>query len=82
MLSERRERGFSITAARPKTTIAEWILRVQAEYCEMPGLRLTDVQAQRLWGLDKGTCALVLATLVERQFLRRTPDGTYLRLSD
>jgi hypothetical protein len=48
----------------------------------MPGLKLTEVQAQRLWGLDDRTCALVLTALVERRFLRRTPAGTYLRMSD
>src|SRR5262245_25358211 len=26
--------------------------RVQGEYLEMPGLRLTEAQARRLWGLD------------------------------
>jgi hypothetical protein len=30
--------------------------RVQGEYIEMPGLRLTIAQAQRLWGLDRAVC--------------------------
>lgn len=65
-----------------RTAIAELIVRVQGEYREMPGLTLTEIQAQRLWGLDDRTCALVLSALVEQQFLRRTSAGTYLRLSD
>ena len=69
-------------ATRLETAIAELIVRVQAEYPEMPGLTLTESQAQRLWGLDGGTCALVLTALVERQFLRRTPTGAYLRISN
>ena len=52
--------------------------RAEGEYREMPGLSLTVPQAARLWGLDSGTCAVVLTTLLERQVLRRTAIGTYL----
>jgi hypothetical protein len=62
--------------------IGELLLRVQAEYNEMPGLKLTDVQARRLWGLDDHTCGLVLTSLVQRQFLKRTPAGIYVRMTD
>ena len=58
------------------------IRRVQSEYFEMPGLILTEAQAQRLWALDDRTCRVVLATLVERSFLRRTAAGAYVRASD
>ncbi len=81
MLTDARERHFT-TPALLNTTIAELIVRVQGEYHEMPGLKLTKVQAQRLWGLDDRTCALVLTTLVEHQFLRRTAAGTYVRMAD
>src|SRR6476659_613779 len=53
--------------------------RVEAEYREMPGLSLTVPQAARLWGLDSRTCDIVLTTLLDRQVLRRTAIGTYLR---
>ena len=33
----------------------------------MPGLSLTVSQAERLWGLDNGTCTFALTTLVERR---------------
>jgi hypothetical protein len=49
---------------------------------EMPGLRLTGAQAQRLWGLDEQTCAHLLAFLVELKFLHRTGDGRFVRLTD
>ena len=52
--------------------------RVQGEYTEMPGLRLTTAQAQRLWGLDSTTCGFVLMTLMQRGVLKRTPAGTYI----
>ena len=52
---------------------------MEAEYREMPGLILTPEQAQRLLGLDDGTCAVALATLTRRRFLKQTSSGTYLR---
>jgi predicted transcriptional regulator of viral defense system len=55
------------------------LVRVQSEYLEMPGLKLTEAQARRLWGLDANSCRAVLATLIERGFLRRSADGSYVR---
>jgi hypothetical protein len=56
--------------------------RIRGEYLEMPGLRLTFPQAQRLWGLDATTCASLLMSLVEQDFLCYGSDGTYSRTSD
>jgi hypothetical protein len=56
--------------------------RIRGEYAEMPGLRVTLPQAQRLWGLDAALCRLALDALVQNGFLRRTESGQYLRLSD
>lgn len=56
--------------------------RIRGEYLEMPGLRLTRQQAQRLWGLDDATSAHILHVLVERKFLICAPDGKYVRLTD
>ncbi|HJR60437.1 MAG TPA: hypothetical protein VJ813_13580 [Vicinamibacterales bacterium] len=53
--------------------------RVRAEYGEMPGLSVTMPQAQRLWGIDRPTCALVFKTLVNQGVLRRTVQGRYVR---
>jgi hypothetical protein len=53
--------------------------RVQGEYIEMPGLRLTTAQAQRLWGLDQAACDALLTTLVDAKFLFRTRDGAFMR---
>ena len=55
------------------------IQRVRGEYLEMPGLSLTEPQAQRLWQLDPEACRLLFAALVESGFLRRTPRGGYIR---
>jgi len=56
--------------------------RVQGEYTEMPGLRLTREQAQRLWAVDGGTCQTLLDVLVQRGFLVRDRDARYRKASD
>jgi DNA-binding IclR family transcriptional regulator len=57
----------------------EVLTRIRGEYQEMPGLKLTRPQACRLWGLDAPSCDRLLATLVRAGYLRRTPDGSYVR---
>lgn len=59
--------------------IDEVLRRVKGEYMEMPGLRLTPAQAQRLWALDKPSCDAVLGALVDLKFLSRTRDGAFVR---
>jgi len=58
------------------------IVRIQSEYLEMPGLRLTAEQGRRLWGLDPDRCDEVLNTLVKRRFLSIGQDGKYARPSE
>jgi hypothetical protein len=58
------------------------IERMRAEYLEMPGLRLTLAQAQRLWGVERSECKAILDALVDARFLCRKPDGVYARVSD
>jgi hypothetical protein len=54
--------------------------RVRGEFLEMPGLRLTEPQARRLWGLDAASCGALLSTLVDTNFLFRTRDGAFMRV--
>jgi hypothetical protein len=54
--------------------------RIQGEFLEMPGLRLTPTQACRLWGLDSESCVRLLTHLVDAKFLTRTGDGSFMRL--
>jgi hypothetical protein len=56
--------------------------RLRAEFNEMPGLRLTMAQAQRLCGLEEMLCASVLDSLVVAKFLDRDQDGVYTRVTD
>jgi hypothetical protein len=65
---------------RPRV-VSPTIRRIQCEYEEMPGLKLTEAQARRLWALDGDTCRLVLTTLLEQRFLKRTATGMYVRAS-
>jgi hypothetical protein len=58
------------------------VTRIRAEYLEMPGLRLTLEQAQRLCGIEGALCRGVLDTLVEMNFLCVRPDGAYARVID
>lgn len=55
----------------------DWLRRVEAEYREMPGLRLSVAQMQKLWGLDARTCADIADVLVARGVLLVTPRDTY-----
>jgi hypothetical protein len=64
---------------RATPAIGEALVRVEGEYREMPGLSLTLPQAARLWGMDRRTCELVLAKLIERRVLKRAWNGTYVR---
>ena len=54
--------------------------RIQGEFVEMPGLRLTAAQARRLWGLEREVCDALLGALVDARFLARTRDGAFIRL--
>lgn len=65
--------------ARHACEVDDVLLRVRGEYLEMPGLRLTPAQAQRLWGLDAIAAQSVIEALVDARFLRRRPDGTFVR---
>ena len=53
--------------------------RIQGEFTEMPGLRLTPAQAQRLWGLDRKMCDQLLDALVKADFLSQTRDGSFMK---
>ena len=55
--------------------------RIQGEFREMPGLRLTCRQAQRLWNLDQLVCESLLAALVDVRFLVEC-DGVFLQRTD
>ena len=66
-----------------KTFVDQRVLeRLRAEYLEMPGMKLTPAQLQRLCGVEQTICPLVLDSLVKAQFLTLKSDGTYVRLTE
>lgn len=66
---------------RALTAMEQMLRRIQGEFLEMPGLRLTSWQAQRLWNLDQLVCESLLAALVDVRFLVER-DGVYLQRTD
>jgi hypothetical protein len=65
----------------PRVRLREDIIdRVRGEFLEMPGLRLTEPQARRLWALEPSLCSAVLTELVDNGFLLRTREGAFVRV--
>ena len=58
------------------------LTRLRAEYLEMPGLRLTPEQVQRLCGIERMICQSALDSLVDAKFLCVKADGKYARSTD
>ncbi len=55
--------------------------RIESEYREMPGLKLTAAQASRFWHLSPDESRVMLDRLVEARVLFRTADGHYVLLA-
>jgi hypothetical protein len=55
------------------------VRRIEQEFHEMPGLRLTPAQAGRLWGVDDRMCGVIIDRLVASTFLRWTTNGAIMR---
>lgn len=64
----------------PFTRVEDAVELIRMEYAELPGLKLTFWQAQRLWDLSDELCTRALTSLTESAFLTQTADGTYVRL--
>ena len=52
---------------------------IEMEFREMPDLKLTCRQAQRLWSLPPELCDHALVSLIQTRFLVLTRDGAYVR---
>ena len=59
------------------TDIGQLARVIDAEFREMPGMRLTEAQVRRLWHLSDDECGAVLDHLVKRGQLLRDPSGRY-----
>jgi hypothetical protein len=65
------------TSVRPANDLLQ---RIQGEFLEMPGLRLTEPQARRLWNLDASLCSTVVSVLLDGGFLFKTGDGSFMHV--
>lgn len=61
-------------------SVERLVRRLKSEFLEMPGLKVTEAQARRLWALDPASCSYVLDNLVKSNFLFRTRDGAFMRI--
>ena len=59
----------------------EALSRIEMEYVEMPGLKLTASQVHRLCNLPPDACASALEVLTNAGFLCRLGNGAFLRQS-
>lgn len=64
--------------AAQQPIIEDILARIRGEYLEIPGLRLTSAQAQRLFGLDRDVCEAALGALLDARFLSLTRDGAFV----
>jgi hypothetical protein len=62
--------------------ITPLLRRIRSEFLEMPGLRLTPVQAARLWAVDRQISQRILDGLAMTGFLMKNREGAYLRASE
>jgi len=65
----KEKRKGALTISTQPQPLEDLCRRIRGEYIEMPGLRLTATQAERLWGLDRAACETVLSALVDVEFL-------------
>lgn len=59
----------------------EALSRIEMEYVEMPGLKLTVAQVHRLCNLPQDVCVSALDVLTREGFLCQMSNGAFLRQS-
>lgn len=63
-----------------RRTIEDLVMRIESEFLDMPGLKLTVPEGQRRFGIDEITCEAVLEALVDAGVLFKTRERLYGRL--
>lgn len=66
----------------PPLSFEDLVWLVDAEYREMPGMRLTHDQIRRLWSLTSADCDKVLEYLVTAGRLTVDREGRFCRPGD
>jgi hypothetical protein len=60
--------------------LQEWLPLIRAEFDELPDLQLTQAEVQERWAIDALVAEALLGALVSTGFLRRSPQGKYMRV--
>lgn len=60
-------------------TMDELLELIRREYRALPGLRLTEAQICRIWGLERADCRRLMRALLDSRDLTCEPDGRYVR---
>jgi len=58
--------------------VRDALLRIRTEYIEMPDLKLTGRQVQRLWNLPHDISEAALGSLIRDGFLMQAANGAYV----
>jgi DNA-binding IclR family transcriptional regulator len=59
--------------------VEEAVQKLKGVFLEIPGTQLSLVDASRLSGLERNTCRMILEALEDVRFLRREPNGLFVR---
>jgi hypothetical protein len=63
--------------------VSEELMRIiEAEFAEMPGMRLNEAQFRRLWALPPAEYQELATALIERGVIARDATGRYCRRDD
>ena len=60
------------------SSVPALIERIRSEYLALPGLKLSEAQARRLWPATDDALHAAIAALIDEGFLRCLPSGTYI----
>ncbi len=70
----------NLTSIARRRRIEDLVMRIEGEFLETPGLKLTIPEAQRRFGVDEITCEAVLDARVDSAVLVKNCDRVYARL--
>ena len=59
--------------------VEEAVQKLKGVFLEIPSTQLSLVDASRLSGLERNTCRMILEALEDVRFLRRAPNGLFVR---
>jgi hypothetical protein len=59
--------------------VEEAVQKLKGVFLETPGTQLSLVDASRLSGLERNTTRMILEALEDVRFLRRAPNGLFVR---